>query len=100
VPEEERALFERLSGGQSRNLADLITAKLAAHENRVQFKNPVEPREPGFPPKVVEVYKKHSLAWPTFANEVGLAYYSLDTSLANSPKPSKSFLRLRIGRRF
>jgi hypothetical protein len=49
---------------------------------------------------VVEVYKKYSLAWPTFANEVGLAYYSLDTSLANSPKPSKSFLRLRIGRRF
>jgi hypothetical protein len=63
VPAEDRALFERLSGGQSRNLADLITAKLAAHDNRIQFKtteSETEPRQPSFPPKVVEVYKKYA----------------------------------------
>lgn len=60
VAPEDRELFNTfVNSGQSRNLADLITAKLAAHENRVQFaEEPVEPRQPFFPPKVVEVYKK------------------------------------------
>ena len=45
--------------GQRRNLADLITAKIAAHENRVQFADePEEPKRPPLPPKVIEVYKK------------------------------------------
>jgi hypothetical protein len=60
VVSEDRELFNTfVSAGQSRNLADLITAKLAAHENRVQFADePTEPRRPPLPPKVIEVYKK------------------------------------------
>ena len=60
VDPEDRELFNTfVNVGQSRNWADLITAKLAAHENRVQFGDEhTEPRRPPLPPKVVEVYKK------------------------------------------
>ena len=60
VAPEDQELFNTFgNSGQSRNLADLITAKLAAHENRVQFADePSEPRRPPLPPKVIEVYKK------------------------------------------
>jgi hypothetical protein len=60
VAPEDRELFNTfVNSGQRRNLADLITAKLDAHENRVQFnEQPDEPRQPPLPPKVVEVYKK------------------------------------------
>jgi hypothetical protein len=60
VAPEDRELFNRfVNPGQTRNLADLITAKLAAHENWVRFTDEsAEPRQPFFPPKVVEVYKK------------------------------------------
>jgi hypothetical protein len=46
--------------GQGRNLADLIAAKIAAHEKKAQFKDiePQTPRPPSLPPKVVEVYTK------------------------------------------
>ena len=101
VPAEDRELFERLSGGQSRNLADLIAAKLAAHENRAQFKSDqTEPREPGFPPKVVEVYKKYGHSLKNRMLMVEWAYYYRDTSPGNFPKPSKSSLPPRIGKPF
>lgn len=51
--------------GQGRNLADLIAAKLAAHESKgkglVQTSPAFqgEPIQPSLPPKVVEVYKKY-----------------------------------------
>ena len=101
VPAEDRELFERLSGGQSRNLADLITAKLVAHENRVQFKSQqTEPREPGIPPKVVEVYKKHGRSLKNRMLTVGWAYYCRDTSPGSFLRPSKSSRPLRIGKPF
>ena len=62
IAPEDRELFNTFeSPSERRNLADLITAKLAAHERRVQFKDAKElsePRPPSLPPKVVEVYKK------------------------------------------
>jgi essential nuclear protein 1 len=54
-------------------LADLITAKLEAHENRVQFKDePNEPRRPPLPPKVIEVYKKLSPLMLILTTRVGI----------------------------
>jgi len=99
VPAEDHELFERLIGGQSRNLADLITAKLVAHENRVQFKSEeTEPRAPGIPPKIVEVYKKYGHSPKNRMLIVGWAYYYHDTSPGNFPRPSKSSRLLRIGK--
>jgi hypothetical protein len=61
VAPEDHDLFNNFlsNSGQKRNLADLITAKLTAHENQVQFaQEPPEERRPALPPKVIEVYKK------------------------------------------
>ena len=60
VSREDRELFNTfVNSGQRRNLADLITAKIEAHENRVHFaETRSEPQRPTFPPKVIEVYTK------------------------------------------
>ena len=60
---EDQQLFNSFaSSGQRRNLADLITAKLAAHENQVHFDDERDtPKQPALPAKVVEVYKKYVL---------------------------------------
>ena len=60
VAPEDRELFNTfVNSGQRRNLADLITAKIEAHENRVHFaETGSEPQRPALPPKVIEVYKK------------------------------------------
>jgi hypothetical protein len=59
---EDQQLFNSFaSSGQRRNLADLITAKLTAHENQVHFADDRDtPLQPALPPKVIEVYKKYS----------------------------------------
>jgi hypothetical protein len=60
VPQEDRDLFNTFANpGQRRNLADLITAKLEAHENREKVIEQSEPRAPSLPPKVIEVFKKY-----------------------------------------
>ena len=60
VAPEDRELFNTfVNSGQRRNLADLITAKIEAHQNRVQFaETALAPQQPTLPPKVIEVYKK------------------------------------------
>jgi len=59
IAQEDRELFNTfVNSGQRRNLADLITAKIEAHENRVHFARESEPQRPALPPKVIEVYKK------------------------------------------
>jgi hypothetical protein len=60
VAPEDRELFNTfVNSGQRRNLADLIAAKIEAHENRVHFQETAsEPQQPTLPPKVIEVYKK------------------------------------------
>ena len=100
VAPEDRRLFDTfMNPGQRRNLADLITAKLTAHENRVHFDDePSEPRPRPLPPKVVEVYKKSSPQESKLTPES--AFFSRDTSLENSPKHSKLSLLHGIGRLF
>jgi hypothetical protein len=60
---EDRELFNTFFNSSSRrNLADLVTAKLASHENRIQrSESQSQPQQPALPPKVIEVYKKLAL---------------------------------------
>lgn len=82
---------------QQRNLADLITAKLAAHENKARFvEEEAKPRSAPLPPKVVEVYKKYLSLESNLM--IGWEYYFHVTSLANCLKRSRSSRPHRIGR--
>jgi len=100
VAPEDRELFNTfVNSGQRRNLADLITAKIEAHENRVHFAGTEsEPQRPALPPKVIEVYKKSVSNIYLLLTILGSGYFCHGTSLGNYLKHSKSFLPPKIGR--
>src|SRR5271155_2642641 len=102
VAPEDRELFNTfVNSGQRRNLADLITAKIEAHENRVHFaETESELQRPTLPPKVIEVYKKFALPRFLLLMISGWGYFCRDTNQGSYPKHSKSFLQPRTGRRF
>jgi len=102
VAQEDRELFNTfVNSGQRRNLADLITAKIEAHENRVHFaETESEPQRLALPPKVIEVYKKSVSNIYLLLTILGSGYFCHDTSLGSYLKHSKSFLPPKIGRRF